>query len=511
MQIVDITDLANPTATASITDGVGGFDELDGARGIAKVNIAGQVYALITAYLDHGVQIVNITDPTNPTATASITDGVGGFDELEGAYSIITTTVGNNIYAVIAGTVDDGVQIVNITDPTNPTATASITDGVGGFDELDGARGIAKVNIAGQVYALIASSTDDGVQILNITDPTNPTATASITDGVGGFDELEGAMKVTITVINGVTYALIASRDDDGVQIVNISNPANPTPVASITDGVGGFDNLDSVRYISTTVLNGIPYALTAAYSDNGVQIINISNPENPTPVASISDGDVDSNGRIFDELEGPYFIEPYIRKDQGTYALIASRADDGMQIIKLGEELVSAENSGASGCSPLIITGDADENFFWGTHCADVLFGIGGNDLIRGRRGHDSLNGGPGADQVLGGPGADKLFGGLGHDLLRAGFGHDQLFGGAGNDQLWGGFGKDVFVLSSGSDVVLDFRISDGDRLGIRAGLDYALSNHGNDMVVQTALGNTTILGMNASSFDPITQMVTV
>ena len=58
------------------------------------------------------------------------------------------------------------------------------------------------------------------------------------TDGNKVFDELDGAATVTTVVINGDTYALVTARDDDGLQIVDISTPASPKAVASITDGV---------------------------------------------------------------------------------------------------------------------------------------------------------------------------------------------------------------------------------------------------------------------------------
>ena len=32
----------------------------------------------------------------------------------------------------------DGVQIIDITDPSNPSPVSTITDGVGGYKELDG-------------------------------------------------------------------------------------------------------------------------------------------------------------------------------------------------------------------------------------------------------------------------------------------------------------------------------------------------------------------------------------
>lgn len=89
------------------------------------------------------------------------------------------------------------------------SSTASVTDGESGFYELEGAYGITTVVIDGKTYALVASSLDDGVQIMNISNPADPTATASVTDG-DDFDELKGAHGITTVVIGGKTYALVA-------------------------------------------------------------------------------------------------------------------------------------------------------------------------------------------------------------------------------------------------------------------------------------------------------------
>ena len=87
---------------------------------------------------------------------------------------------------------------------------------------------------------------DDGVQIINITNPAASTATSSITDG-STFDELSGASEITIVQIGSSVYALVASFSDDGVQIIRIAEdqpepvatPANPIAVSSISDGDG--------------------------------------------------------------------------------------------------------------------------------------------------------------------------------------------------------------------------------------------------------------------------------
>ena len=67
-------------------------------------------YALVAALEDHGVQIINIDDPYNPTNTSSITDGTR-YPKLDGARSITTATIGGSTYALVASFADDGVQI----------------------------------------------------------------------------------------------------------------------------------------------------------------------------------------------------------------------------------------------------------------------------------------------------------------------------------------------------------------------------------------------------------------
>ncbi|HEY9704214.1 MAG TPA: DUF4114 domain-containing protein, partial [Allocoleopsis sp.] len=89
---------------------------------------------------------------------------------------------------------------------------------------------------------------------------------------------------------------------------------------------------------------------------------------------------------------------------------------------------------------------------------------GTFGSDTIVGTIQDDSLKGIYGNDYLVG---AD------GNDTLEGGSGQDVLFGGAGNDTLIGGMGADVFYFSSpteGSDLILDFDVSQGDRIQVSA-----------------------------------------
>ena len=370
VQIIDITDPANPVPAASFDDNdtvmVDGtsraFDELQGPKGIATTTIGTNTYALVAAYLDDGVQIIDITDPANPVPAASFgnndTVTVNGadktFDKLDGAFGMATATIGSGTYALVTAYFGHGVQIINITDPANPVPAASFgnndtvtVDGISKtFDKLKGGEGIATATIGSGTYALVAAYHSDGVQIIDITDPANPVPTASFGDGdrVDGvskaFDELKGVNGITTATIGTNTYALVAAYDDDGVQIINITDPANPVPAASFDNGttVAGktFDKLDGASAIATATIGPGTYALVAAVHGNGVQIIDITDPANPVPAASVGQGD-SFDGKTFDELVTPRGITT-ATIDTNAYALVAAYDDDGVQIIDLGE-----------------------------------------------------------------------------------------------------------------------------------------------------------------------------
>ena len=102
-------------------------------------------------------------------------------------------------------------QLIDVTDPGSPVAVGNATDGVGGFTELEGARGAQSVDIitiSECTYAVVASWADNGVQLLNVTDPSVPAPVDAVTDGERGFTELLGAIAV--------------AQQDNGVQLINL-------------------------------------------------------------------------------------------------------------------------------------------------------------------------------------------------------------------------------------------------------------------------------------------------
>ncbi len=105
------------------------------------------------------------------------------------------------------------------------------------YTNLDGVSDTTISEIDGRTYALVVASADNGVQIIDITDPGSPVA---VTDDENGFTELDGANSVAVSEIDGRTYALVVALGGDGVQIIVITVPTNPTTTAVITDGAVG-------------------------------------------------------------------------------------------------------------------------------------------------------------------------------------------------------------------------------------------------------------------------------
>ena len=325
VQIIDITDPTSPSPVAHVVHG-SVYPELLGPFSIATTQIDDSHYALVAARRDDGVQIIDITDPARPTAAAHVIRG-GDYPVLRAPFSITTTQIGSSHYALVAAAgYDGGVQIINITNPTRPTATAGVTDRTP-FTTLAGAASITTTQIGSSHYALVAALTDGGVQIINITDPASPSFVAGITNGTD-YPVLAGAVSVTTTKIGGSHYALVASNTVNTVQIINITDPASPSAVAGITNGTD-YPVLAGAQSITTTQIGSSHYALVAAYNGDGVQIINITDPASPTPVAGITDG------AQFQSLKGAYNVA--VAQIGGThYAFIAGNGDDAVQILDI-------------------------------------------------------------------------------------------------------------------------------------------------------------------------------
>ena len=182
--------------------------------------------------VDNGVQIINITTPSSPTPASAITDGQGNFTTLSGAQSITTTTIGSSTYALVAAKGDSGVQIINITNPYAPTSASSIIDNSDGFTELEDVSSITTITIGSSIYALTASSGDTGIEIINLNYPLTIKSSNTNPAYAKAGDVLTLDFKVNDTIVSSTTQF----TNLDQIPSVTITNAtSSATYIATLT------------------------------------------------------------------------------------------------------------------------------------------------------------------------------------------------------------------------------------------------------------------------------------
>ncbi len=329
IQIMDITDPANPVPVSAVFGGLGGFDTLDGANGVEVFGSGNRTYAIVTAARGDAVQIMDITDPANPAPVSAVFDDSGGFDALGGANDVVVFGSGNRTYAIVAAWDDGAIQIMDITDPASPAPVSAAFDDSGGFVALAGANDMAMFDSGDRTYVIVTAYNDDGVQIMDITNPANPVP-VSAAFGPGRLTTLDGPHDVAVFDSGNQTYAIVTAENDDGVQIIDITNPANPVPVSAAYDGLWGFRALNGATNVEVLDSGNRTYAIVTAFDDDGVQIMDITNPANPVPVSATYDGSV-----ALGALDGVNGVEVFGSGDR-TYVIVTAINDDGVQIMDI-------------------------------------------------------------------------------------------------------------------------------------------------------------------------------
>jgi len=122
-------------------------------------------------------------------------------------------------------------------------------------------KGARNVTIAG-TYAYV--STDHGLYVIDINDPTNPQITAELTE-----ESTKGGIKGPRSVAVQFRYAFVC--DDEGLKVLNVSNLAKPRVVEGASVKLADAKSV----YLART------YAYVAAGKD-GLAIVDITEPKKP-------------------------------------------------------------------------------------------------------------------------------------------------------------------------------------------------------------------------------------
>ena len=235
--------LANGTLSlnGSATHGEDGF-LLDGVTAIEALGpndgdaAADTPRVLVTSPNDNAVQLVSIHPDGTLSVNGSAKNGTLGFDALAGASSaaVFGTGDGNRTHAVAASALGDTIQLIRIhPDGTLAAAGSAFSGTTDGFDTIGHPQDVDVFEMGGWPYALVSSYASDGVQLVRIdADGGALVAAGSARDEFAGFKSLGSAAGVAVFDAGNRTYALVASQDDHGVQMVRLS-PASAVGASS--------------------------------------------------------------------------------------------------------------------------------------------------------------------------------------------------------------------------------------------------------------------------------------
>ena len=153
-------------------------------------------------------------------------------------------------------------------------------------------------------YAYVASIYTDSLTVIDISNPAAPVQVGTVSTA-----DLEGAASVAVS--GG--YAYVAGSYANSLTIIDISNPAAPAQVGTISS-----PDIELARVV--VVSGGNAYVASSAVGS--LTVIDISNPAAPPQVGTISTAD----------LEGAFGVAV-----SGTYAYVAAANADSLTVIDLG------------------------------------------------------------------------------------------------------------------------------------------------------------------------------
>ena len=203
-----------------------------------------------TNYVGGGLQIIDVSNPSNPSR-------VGGYavgDATDVAVS------GTNA-CVLAGGL---VHVLDVSDPANPRPAGSYNT----------SGSLVRIEISGN-HAYVVSkpfSNRGGLHVISFSDPVNP-------QRIGGYDS--GGEAFDVAVSGSYAYMAQGPRStatnvvSGGLLVINIDNPANPQQVGAyhVNGAVHGVTVSGSYAYVAGP---GI-----------GLNVLDLGNPANPQRVGA--------------------------------------------------------------------------------------------------------------------------------------------------------------------------------------------------------------------------------
>jgi len=261
------------------------------------------------------------------TSVSNAVDGAA-FAELDAPREIALFTSESSTYVIVGSYFDDGFEIIDISNPEDPTSVGTCDDdSTCSATKLNGVTNVVVTTIGGTTYAVLLAYADNSMSIFDISNPSSPTQVSTVTTHPERM--LKQAYGLAVAEFGGKTYAVVVSQGNDSIALVDISTPSSPTYKDHILNTDGAY-HLNNPVSVAIATISGTTYAVVTAAGEtpDGIAIIDIST--DPTDLEYVGEMDDDAGK----ELDGPNGVTT-TTIDGKTYAIVVGR-DDGIAIIDI-------------------------------------------------------------------------------------------------------------------------------------------------------------------------------
>ena len=354
-QIINVTDPLYPKVVSSARHNADdSYVSLNYPNSVETFTLDGKVYAVVTndpsASSKAGIQIIDVTDPTRPGDNGTVSSVGGNLSYLNGPQGLDIFNIGNYPYAIIAnyyygGDKEREVTMINMTEPSS-----IMGDDLYHIDDkpklvLARANDVDTFKIGTDTYAIVASRGDNGTQIIDVTNPDAPVIKGNLTDT--SQSELKYASGVDTIKIGTDTYAIVTSGGYDNIdgytfpsniQIIDVTDPDNPEAKGALNEN--SVSVLNDPYGVETFTLDGSAYAIVASRGNNttpgGIQIIDMSDPDNPAAKGNATYDE--SKYPILNKANGVAIFNATVGGNKETYAIVTSEGKkaSGVQIVRI-------------------------------------------------------------------------------------------------------------------------------------------------------------------------------
>ena len=377
----NINELRHPNRQQQSGDN--NFNNAIGGESVETyVGADGRYYVVLTWATTDAIQTFHVAENGRLDEIAHVVNG----STMDLATNAFVYAVEGKQYAAVIGSLSSSLQIVDLStgNVSGGLGTGSLrgalradteVDGVEVASHLSGPAGVTHYyNVdAKKHYAVVVTDDSDAIALFDVTNP-EPTDDTNDTDNIvvsgflrdNGDLELNGSEDVDVYSVGSRTFAVVTGNTDDGIQIVDITIPANPRAAGQVEDN-GGDLLLDNPRGVSVHTIGDRHYAAVASSGDHALSVVDVTDPYNPAVAAAVStDG---TNGTLYTATG----VDTYSMGNR-HFAIVASNNANDVQIV----EMIPRYNDTASADGSLDTTFGTDGVVAFDDGAFEDVFAVG-------------------------------------------------------------------------------------------------------------------------------------